>query len=127
MRFMAIIYGNSEVWESFTAEEFAQSVAAQDAWDARTRAGGELLGAYGLADALEARTVRRRGGAVAVSEGPYLETREHLASAYLLECRDLARAVQVASEIPWASVGAVEVWPVNHGDGSEPESPSGAR
>jgi len=60
---------------------------------------------------------------VAVSEGPYLETKEHLASAYLLECVDLERAVQVASEIPWASVGAVELWPVTHGDGATREAP----
>ncbi|MFF4694491.1 YciI family protein [Streptomyces chattanoogensis] len=49
------------------------------------RESGELLGAYGLADAANAQLVRREDGAPAVTDGPYLETKEYMASFYLLE------------------------------------------
>lgn len=117
-KFLAIIYGNRDMWASYSAQEWAEAVAAQEAFNEKFRATGELAGAFGLADEGEARTVRVRRGAVAVTDGPYLETKEYIASAYVLECADRARALEVAAEIPFASERAVEVWPIAHGDGA---------
>ncbi|AQZ71094.1 hypothetical protein BKM31_43835 [[Actinomadura] parvosata subsp. kistnae] len=114
MKYMVIIYGNAELWESFSAEEAQRAIEGQDAFNRKYAGTGELLLAYGNAPASEARTVRVRGGVPAVTDGPYLEAKEHLASWYLLEVPDERRALEIAAEIPFASVGAVEVWPVPH-------------
>ncbi|MGO9661654.1 MAG: YciI family protein [Acidimicrobiales bacterium] len=54
MKYMAIIYGNKELWQSFPPEVAAQAVAEVDAFNRRFRESGELLGACGLGDAMTA-------------------------------------------------------------------------
>jgi hypothetical protein len=120
MKYMIIIYGNQELWESFSPEEFQQAIADQDAFNRTFTETGELLGAYGNADAAQARTVRVRDGVPAVTDGPYLETKEYLASWYLIDVENEQRALEIAAAVPFASVNAVEVWPILH------ESPTNA-
>lgn len=114
MKYMIIIYGNQELWDSFSAEEFQKAVAEQDAFNRRFAETGELLGAYGNADASQAKTVRVRDGVPAVTDGPYLETKEYMASWYLVDVESEERALEIAAEVPYASIGAVEVWPILH-------------
>ncbi|MCO5999383.1 YciI family protein [Actinoallomurus rhizosphaericola] len=111
---MILIYGNQELWESFPAEDFEKAVAAQDAFNRRFAETGELLGAYGTADAAQAKVVRVRDGVPAVTDGPYLETKEYLASWYLIDVEGEERALEIAAELPFASTCAVEVWPILH-------------
>ncbi len=114
MKYLLMIYGNQEKWDSIPADEWPEAVARQDAFNRRYRETGELLGAYGLADAVNARLVRREGGAPAVTDGPYLETKEYMASFYLLDCESEERALQIAADIPSADQDAVEFWPILH-------------
>jgi hypothetical protein len=114
MKYMIIIYGNQELWESFSGEEFQKALAEQDAFNRTFKETGELLGAYGNADAVQAKTVRVRDGVPAVTDGPYLETKEYLASWYLIDVENEQRALDIAAELPFASFNAVEVWPILH-------------
>ncbi|WP_344243264.1 YciI family protein [Actinocorallia libanotica] len=114
MKYLLMIYGNQEKWDSIPAEEWPEAIARQDAFNRKYRETGELVGAYGLADAVNARLVRRENGAPAVTDGPYLETKEYMASFYLLDCESEERALQIAAEIPSADQDAVEFWPVLH-------------
>jgi hypothetical protein len=114
MKYLLMIYGNQEKWGSIPAGEWPDAVAKQDAFNRRYRETGELLGAYGLADAAQARLVRRVGGQPAVTDGPYLETKEYMASFYLLDCESEERALQIAADMPFADAEPVEVWPVMH-------------
>jgi hypothetical protein len=114
MKYLLMIYGNREKWESIPADVFPQEIAKQDAFNKRYAATGELLGAYGLADAAAARLVRRADGAPAVTDGPYLETKEYMASFYLLDVESEERAYQIAADMPWADQEPVEVWPILH-------------
>jgi hypothetical protein len=114
MKYMIMIYGNQELWESFSAEEAQKAIAEQDAFNRKYAETGELLGAYGNADVEQAKTVRVRGGLPAVTDGPYLESKEYLASWYLIETDSEQRALDIAAELPFAAVNAVEVWPVPH-------------
>ncbi|NUS12280.1 MAG: hypothetical protein HOY69_12915, partial [Streptomyces sp.] len=61
-----------------------------------------------------ARLVRREGGAPAVSDGPYLETKEYMASFYLVDVDSEERAYELAAEMPWADQNPTEVWPILH-------------
>ena len=114
MKYMLLIYGNQEKWTSNPAETWAEAIAKQDAFNRKYAASGELIGAYGLADAVRAKLVRRENGQPAVTDGPYLETKEYIASFYLLDCESEERALQIAADMPWADVEPVEFWPIMH-------------
>ena len=114
MKYLLMIYGNKEKWASLSAEEWPKVIAVQEAFNTRYRETGELLGAYGLADAEEAKLVRRVDGAAVVTDGPYLETKEYMASFYLLDCAGEERALEIAADMPFADQEPVELWPVPH-------------
>jgi len=76
------------------------------------RQSGHYLGCNRLLPPDAATTVRVRSGRVSVMDGPWIETKEQLGGYYLIEARDLNEAIQVASRIPGAKFGCVEVRPV---------------
>lgn len=76
------------------------------------RKSGVLLAAEALQPVETATTVRLRHGKVSIVDGPFAETKEQLAGFYLIEARDLNDAIQVASKIPPAREGSIEVRPV---------------
>ncbi len=114
MKYITIIYGNKEMWQSFPSEVTAKMIAEVDDFNRRHQETGELLGAYGLGDELTARTVRVHDGVPAVTDGPYIEAKEFVSSFYLVDVENEARALEIAAEYPYASQNAVEVWPVLH-------------
>ena len=58
-----------------------------------------------------ATTVRVRNGKISVTDGPFAETKEQLAGFYLIDAEDLNEAIQLASKIPPARVGSIQVRP----------------
>lgn len=76
------------------------------------RKSGHFLECNRLLPPDAASTVRVRNGRVSVTDGPWIETKEQLGGYYLIEARDLNEAIQVASRIPGATLGCVEVRPV---------------
>lgn len=95
-------------------EAWPDAIARQGAFDTKYRESGELLGAYGLADAVQAKLVRRVDGMPAVTDGPFLETKEYLASFWLMDCESHERALQIAADMPFADTEPVELWPILH-------------
>src|SRR3954465_12542745 len=73
------------------------------------RKSGVLIAAEALQPVETATTVRIRNGKLTVTDGPSAETKEQLAGFYLIDARDLNEAIQVASKIPPAREGSVEV------------------
>jgi hypothetical protein len=75
-------------------------------------------GAFVAGDALEAEhtatTVSVREGRTLITDGPFLETHEHLGGYYLLDCADLDEALELAALCPLAEVGSIEVRPLAH-------------
>jgi hypothetical protein len=76
------------------------------------RESGVLMAAEALQPVSTAATVRIRQGKASITDGPFAETKEQLAGFYLIEARDLNEAIQVASKIPPAREGSIEVRPV---------------
>ncbi|MEO0999671.1 MAG: YciI family protein [Pseudomonadota bacterium] len=111
MQYMALIY---HAPGSFTGD-----------WSALKAAYGKLTeemiaaGVFKAADELSApetaTSVRVRGGARQVTDGPFAETKEHLGGYYLLDCPDLDTALGWAARIPTAEYGTIEVRPVAAG------------
>ena len=80
------------------------------------RASGHMVAGEALEGGHTATTVRVRNGKVAVTDGPFAETKEQLAGFYMIDARDLNEAIQIASKIPPARVGSIEVRPVRQLD-----------
>ncbi len=76
------------------------------------RKSGHHIAAEALQPVHTATTVRVRNGNVSVTDGPFAEPQEHLAGFYLVDAKDLNEAIQLASKIPPARVGSIEVRPV---------------
>ncbi len=76
----------------------------------------QQVGAYVAGDPLQptstATTVRVRDGETLTTDGPFAETKEQLGGYYLIDAKDLNEAIQVASRIPSARFGSIEVRPV---------------
>ena len=73
---------------------------------------GVLVAAEALQPVETATTVRVRNGRLSITDGPFAETKEQLAGFYLIDAADLNDAIRVASKIPPARAGSVEVRPV---------------
>ena len=114
MKYMLIIYGNEELWNSVEPDEQQRLFAAFDAFNKKFYNTGELLGAYGVADAAATKLVRVKDGQPAVTDGPYLETKEYLASWYLIDVDSEQRALEIAAALPSATQQPTEVWPILH-------------
>ena len=82
--------------------------------EALTRS-GHLLDARPLQSATTAVTLKQRGGALTVTDGPFAETKEQLGGYFLIEARDLNEAIQIAARWPGARYGYIEVRPVEDG------------
>ncbi|HEX4883241.1 MAG TPA: YciI family protein [Casimicrobiaceae bacterium] len=80
------------------------------------RARGQFLGGEALQPSHTATVVRIRNGATTLTDGPFAETKEQLAGFYLIDAADLNEAVRIASHIPPARVGTIEVRPVRELD-----------
>ncbi len=73
---------------------------------------GLLQGGERLRATSDATTVRVRNGEVLATDGPFAETKEQLAGYFLVDCKDLDEAIEVAAKIPGARNGSIEVRPI---------------
>ena len=105
MKYLCLVYLEPQKLHAVPDRECA-------ACGAGLRNSGVLVSAEALQPVETATTVRIRNGKMSVTDGPFAETKEHLAGFYLVEARDLNDAIQVAAKIPPAREGSVEVRPV---------------
>ena len=82
------------------------------AFDQSVRKSGHCVASEALQPVATATTVRVRNGKVAVTDGPFAETKECLAGFYMIEARDLNEAIQLAAKIPPAEIGSIEIRPI---------------
>lgn len=105
MKYLCLVYAEES---ALVDVDDAECVA----FDTEIRESGQCIASEALEPVATAATVRVRGGRASVTDGPFAETKEQLAGFYMIEARDMNEAIQVASRIPPANVGSVEVRPV---------------
>jgi hypothetical protein len=76
------------------------------------RASGHFIACNRLLPPAAAITVRVRKGRTSTTDGPWVETKEQLGGYYVIEAKDLNEAIRIASRIPGAWLGCVEVRPI---------------
>lgn len=108
MKYLCLICAEA-VMEQMDAADAAQHFQEYTEFTQNLRDSGHYLGCNRLLPAAAAVTVRMRQGRLSVTDGPFAETKEQLGGYYLIEAKDLNEAIQVASRIPGAKRGCVEV------------------
>jgi hypothetical protein len=83
------------------------------AYDDELRRNGHFLRGEALESARKAVTLRMKDGNVAVTDGPYAETKEMLGGILFLEARDLDHAIALMSKHPGVKMGPFEIRPAN--------------
>jgi hypothetical protein len=117
MRYLLMIYTNQAAQEAVGRD--MDAVMAEVATIMKELAdSGEWVGGEGLAGPAESRTVTVRDGVPAVTDGPFLESKEFLAGYCVVECATRERAVEIAARWPDARYCAMEVRPLMGGDES---------
>lgn len=111
MKYLLLIAAE-KVMEDFEPEFARQHYEEYRQFTDELRASGQLVATNRLLPAAEAVTVRVRLGKVSTTDGPFAETKEQFGGYYVIEARDMNEAIQVASRIPGARYGSVEVRPV---------------
>lgn len=112
MRYLCLVYVDSEIIGGLTPEENRRLQTESAAWDDDLKAAGHLVHADALAEPRAAVTVRSRKGRITTHDGPFAETKEHLGGFILIEARDLNEAIEIAKKTPMAEMGSIEVRPV---------------
>jgi hypothetical protein len=109
MKYLLLICAdeNAEV----TPEDEAGMAVGTASWAREMDSRGVRLQGSRLRPASDATTVRVRGGEVLVADGPFAETKEHIAGYDIIECANLDEAIEVAGKHPVARFGTIDVRP----------------
>lgn len=112
MKYLCLIYEDETVWQKMPKAEVDKLYAEYSAFKDGITKSGHLVGCNPLQPTHTATTVRVRNGKVSTTDGPFAETKDQLGGYLLIEARDLNDAIQVASRIPSARTGSIEVRPI---------------
>lgn len=109
MKYMLLVYLN----ENALTEDERQACYRDSAQLAQDLSkSGSYMSASPLQPVATATSVRLRNGKKVITDGPFAETREQLGGYYLIEAKDLDDAISIATRVPAANVGTIEIRPV---------------
>jgi hypothetical protein len=112
MKYLCLVYHEEEKINAMPASEYDGIVNAVLDYREELKRGGHYITSSPLESVQAATTIRVRGGKVSITDGPFAETKEQLGGFYLIEARDLNEAIRLASRMPPARVGCIEVRPL---------------
>jgi hypothetical protein len=112
VRYLLLIYEHEAARAQLSQRELGAEYEAYHAFTAEVQQRGVFLSSQALMTTTMATTVRVQQGKALTTDGPFAETKEQLGGYYLLNCRDLDEAVELAAKIPAASHGSIEIRPI---------------
>ena len=112
MRYMLMICADEDALQAQSPQEEATMLGGYAAFGEERERRGVLRDGNRLRPTADATTVRVRSDEVLAADGPFAETKEQIGGYYVVECQDLDEAIEVATKIPAARHGAVEVRPI---------------
>jgi hypothetical protein len=110
MEYLLLIYDAQKRWEVMGKPESDAEMAEYGTFGQEFA--GTIKGGNALQPTSAATTVRMRDGKRLTTDGPFAETKEQLGGYYLIEAPDLDKAIAIASKIPAARTGSIEVRPI---------------
>jgi hypothetical protein len=112
MRYLLLIYGDRDYYERVEQSELDSMMDEYWAFTRSINESGEFVNGEALQPAETATTVRVRNDETLTTDGPFAETKEILGGYYLVDCKDLDRAIELAARIPDVRNGSIEIRPV---------------
>ncbi len=112
MRYLCMISYEQQTLDSLSQPEFDALVDESLAYDDVLRDGAHYLYSGALQSIEKAKTIRIQSGKVELTDGPFVEAKEHVGGFIVIEARDLDEAIRLASKIPPLRLGCVEVRPI---------------
>ena len=112
MKYLCLIYDEEKTLAAMSEAESNALMGEFFAFTDSIKKSGHYLGGEALKPVNTATSVRVRNGKMSTTDGPFAETKEQLGGYYLIEAKDLNEAIQIASRIPSARLGTVEVRPI---------------
>ncbi len=112
MKYLCLIYDEEKKLAGMPKEESDAFMGEYFTFTEDIRKSGHYVAGEALHPVATATTVRIRNGRLSTTDGPFAETREQLGGFYLIEASDLNDAIRVASKIPSARIGSIEIRPV---------------
>ncbi len=110
-QYLLSVYGNEAEMATITPDVMQQMFKDVDVVNQRMQAAGAWVFGGGLHPVSTATVVREQSGDVVTTDGPYLETKEHLGGFWIIEAADLDAALAWAREATVACRGPIEVRP----------------
>jgi hypothetical protein len=110
VKYILLIFNRPGFLDDLSEEERNELFGEVDGIMAELTESGELVSGVALADPSQTRTVRQREGLPAITDGPFLEAKEHLAGYCIVDCESAERAEEIAAR--WPDIrfgGAMEV------------------
>jgi hypothetical protein len=112
MKYLCLVYFEPKTLEALSATEHAALDRKSIAYDEELGRSGHYIVSNALQPVSAAKTVRVRKGKLSAIDGPFAETREQLGGFILIDAKDMDEAIELASKIPLAKLGSIEVRPV---------------
>jgi hypothetical protein len=112
VKYLCLIYDNESTWAGMSKADGDAIMGEYYGFTEDIKKSGHYIGGEALKPVNSATTIRMRNGRLSTTDGPFAETKEQLGGYYLIEAKDLNDAIQVASRIPTARTGSVEIRPV---------------
>jgi hypothetical protein len=112
MQYILLIYGNEELARKASPDEQGKVYGEYIAFTKSVRESGQLRAGEPLESVAKAKSVRVREGKTAIIDGPFAETKEQLGGFYVIEAKNDAEACEIASRLPTAKTGTIEVRPI---------------
>jgi hypothetical protein len=112
MRYMLLIYGRESDWAALSDGERGKIMQEYMEFTEGIRKSGHYAAGDPLEPTATATTVRVKNGKTLTTDGPFAETREQLGGYYIVKAKNLDEATDIASRIPAARMGSVEVRPI---------------
>ncbi len=109
MKFICLGYMDETKWDRMNESDRIALMQKCFAYADELRRGGHFIGGEALQSIRNAATLRYQNGKVAVTDGPYAETKEHLGGILFLEARDLNHAIHLMSKHPGIRNGPFEI------------------
>ena len=112
MRYLLMICTDQSADEALSPAETEAHMAAYGVWMEKAGQRGVLQGGERLRPTTDATTVRVRGGETVTLDGPFAETKEQIGGYFMVDCKDLDEAIELAAGLPDAGRGSIEVRPI---------------
>lgn len=117
MKYLCLIYNDEEGKRDAVPARGRDVVLGEvRAYAEELRRKGHFVAAHTLQSGQTATTVRVRNGRLSTTEGPALGTTEQLRAVIVIDARDLNEAIRLASKMPEARLGSIEIRPVKDPD-----------